>query len=322
MLKSCLAFLCRSAVGIIIIYFLVKSNKLNFDVISIINKKTASLALSLCILQFFLAAWRVQLLLLAKGIRINFYSCLFYNAVGVFYSIFLPGGMSGDAMRAYYLYRATNSHYFSKSALIGALVTDRLIGTLAMLFVGLIALTYSQDVLNIPVKYIITVWSFFIGGFAIYIKLCKIPHLESSKPILQWVFKKLKNILSALDLTSYSSRTLLFAWGSSVIIHVCAGLIIFIFSVSLISGLSFGQVMAIAPVGLLMNALPISPGGVGVGEQGFEFLFALIGGNFGGNVFMLSRLFLFAPAILGAVCALSLLFLKKNSAVQQGEYWH
>jgi len=56
----------------------------------------------------------------------------------------------------------------------------------------------------------------------------------------------------------------------------------------------------VAPLGLLANALPLTPGGLGIGEKGFDLLYGMVGGREGGNSFLLSRIFLFCPGILGA----------------------
>jgi uncharacterized membrane protein YbhN (UPF0104 family) len=61
------------------------------------------------------------------------------------------------------------------------------------------------------------------------------------------------------------------------------------------------KITAVAPLGLLANALPLTPGGLGIGEKGFELLYNAVGGQNGGNSFLLSRVFLFAPALLGVV---------------------
>ena len=67
------------------------------------------------------------------------------------------------------------------------------------------------------------------------------------------------------------------------------------------SGLDFLTVLAVAPLGFLANALPLTPGGLGVGEKGFDVLFSLVGGAEGANSFLLARIFLFAPALLGGI---------------------
>ena len=83
---------------------------------------------------------------------------------------------------------------------------------------------------------------------------------------------------------------------------------IYTFSVHVGSGLSLMQVTAVSPVGLLANALPISPGGIGVGEKSFDVLFNLVGGTGGGTTFLITRIFMYSPALIGGCVLLTSLF--------------
>jgi hypothetical protein len=58
-----------------------------------------------------------------------------------------------------------------------------------------------------------------------------------------------------------------------------------------------------ASLGMLANALPVTPGGIGVGEAAFEQLFALAGGVAGGAMLILSWRIGMLP-----ICLLGLIF--------------
>lgn len=319
-IKDWASLLCRYAIGIGIILWLNKTNQLNFNVLLDIDAQTVSLALGLCILQLVLSAWRVKLLLASHHILASLPRCILYNSVGIFYSTVLPGGMSGDAVRAYYFWRCNRTIDCTKSALIGALITDRLIGTLAMLFVGLVAATISAKTIGISSNFLGMSWFAFIFGVGMYVFVCSTHKYEWKRltlPRFKLLFERIQRVLAKLDLKDYPNRVLCTSVVFSIIIHISSVIVIFIFATRLGSGLDFSQVMTVAPVGLLVNALPISPGGLGVGEKGFDFLFALIGGQHGGSVFMISRIFIFSPAILGAAFAFFLLLNRRRNAVLQ-----
>ena len=42
--------------------------------------------------------------------------CTIYNCIGLFFSTFLPGGLSGDAVRVFYFWKNKNSIESDKSA--------------------------------------------------------------------------------------------------------------------------------------------------------------------------------------------------------------
>lgn len=291
--------LLRYGIGVGIIVYLYKSKQIDFNVLKSIDNQTACIALILCIFQLFLSAWRIKILLASQQIFVSFSRCTIYNAVGIFYSTLLPGGMSGDAPRAYYFWRCKQTSNCTKSSLIAALVSDRFIGTLSLLFVGLVAATVSAKKIGMTTQGLMAFWIMFIGGVCVYLLICG-SHKYS------WKIPG-KRLLERLDLRAYPPSVL---WSSvlfSVLIQISSILVIYLFARRLGSGLDFGQVMAVSPIGFLANSLPVSPGGLGVGEGSFDFLFSMVGGQYGSNVFLISRVFLFSPAILGGIFALQLL---------------
>lgn len=300
--------LLRYGIGVGIIVYLYKTKQIDFNSLRNIDNQTAFIALILCAIQLFLSAWRVQMLLASHQIYVSFSRCTIYNAVGIFYSTLLPGGMSGDAVRAYYFWRCKHTSTSTKSSLIAALVSDRLIGTLSLLLIGLVAATFSAKTIGISWRSLVVLWVGFVGGIAAYMLLCA-THKYSWKIMgsrFSFIVDASKRLLERLDLRVYSASVL---WGSiliSILIQISTVLVVFIFAQRLGSGLDLGQIMAVSPIGFLVNALPISPGGLGVGEKSFDVLFSMVGGQYGSNVFLLSRIFIFSPAVLGAIFAVQL----------------
>lgn len=293
----------KYSLGIGILFWLFHTQQLNLEGLHSIDTLTCFLTLILCALQMLLAAWRVKQLLAASHIAVSFVRCFLYNCVGIFYSLVLPGGMSGDAVRAYYFWQCTQTQGCSKKALLSALFIDRFIGTLTMIFMGILAASLVFHQIGLSLKNLVMLWMSFFVGIGVYHLLCRSHQLITinvASPRIQSFFRHLQQLIQQLDLSNYSKQTLLTTLFCSVFIHVLASLIIFLVAVSLHSTLTFIHIMVISPIGLLINAIPISPGGLGVGEKGFELLFSLMGEPQGGTIFMVARVFLFAPAVLGA----------------------
>lgn len=309
--------LLRYAIGAFIVIWLVRNESLDFKTLFIIDGRTALWATILSIIPLVLSAWRVQLLLAVHNVEVPLIRCTTYNAVGIFYSTILPGGMSGDAVRAYYFWRCKHTDDCSKSALLGALVTDRIIGVMMMVAIGLIAATYASEALHFTPLYVLAAWGLFFAGIFVYayvLTLHKHFVVPDNSP-MKSLSDRLRRLASKLDMRGYPVRIMVLCFFLSSIIHICTVLVIYIFSVRLASGLGFSQIMAIAPVGLLINIIPVSPGGLGVGEKGFDMLYSLAGGQQGGNVFMNSRIFLYLPALFGALFAL--LSLRKKKLINE-----
>ncbi|MCK9622350.1 MAG: flippase-like domain-containing protein [Methylobacter sp.] len=307
--RSWFSIAARYLIGVLIVAWLLNADLINPKVLDLINIRIASIATLFVLIQLFLAGWRVHLLLAAHDISVGIWRCIAYNTVGIFYSLFLPGGMSGDLARAYCFWRAYPAA--SKSALFGALFVDRLLGTVAMIFMGLLSGTFLMTALGLQ-KFVITSWIGFVVlgvGYFLVIRL----HHRGDKTNTGFVGRVLR-FIEKIDLQGYSARVIGISAMLSLTGHLCAVVVIYLFSGLMHSGLDFLQVVTVSPIGLLANALPLTPGGVGIGEKGFDLLYGMIGGSQGGNSFLLSRVFLFSPACLGAI-VVSSQFIQSHRAI-------
>src|SRR5262249_17991236 len=69
---------------------------------------------------------------------------------------------------------------------------------------------------------------------------------------------------------------------------------------------SYGDVTAVFPLGLLTMLLPISPSGFGVGHVAFDRLFSMIGLEGGANVFNVFLIGQITPGLCGVIPYLAL----------------
>jgi uncharacterized protein (TIRG00374 family) len=286
----------RYLIGLLIVAWLMNTNLIDPTVLSQITVQVAIVATLFIFIQVFFAGWRVQMLLANHNIPVGIWRCIAYNSVGIFYSLFLPGGMSGDLARAYCFWRACPAA--SKSALFGALFVDRLLGTVSMIVIGLVAGTFFMTTLGLQ-KFVLASWVGFVILGASYFLIIRLHH-KGDKTQSGLVGRVLR-FVEKIDLQGYSIGILCVSSLLGMAGHLCAVLVIYLCSDLMHSELDFLQIVAVAPIGLLANALPLTPGGLGIGEKGFDLLYRMIGGNQGGNSFLLTRVFLFAPAILGAI---------------------
>lgn len=298
MLKKTLSISIRYLIGAAIIAWLLNADLLHPGVIQTVSPVLAFQAAVFVALQALSAGWRVKELLGAHGIRASLWRCVCYNSLGIFYSLFLPGGMSGDLARAYCFWRAYPEA--GKAGLLGALFVDRLLGTVSMVFVGLVAGTLLMASLGLT-RFIVTSW-IGMGLLGLAYALLTRLHLGGDKTRAGAAGKILR-FLEKIDLREYSAPVLFTSTALSLFSHVCIVVVIYLCSNLMESGLNFMEILAVSPIGLLANALPFTPGGLGIGEKGFDLLYKMVGGLQGGNSFLLTRVFFLAPAILGCVVA-------------------
>lgn len=297
------------SLGAGIVYWLYRSNVLDIRPLQAITLSLAAKGLLLAFAMVYLSSLRLQWLLRDQHIHISVFRCFVFNCLGIFYSLFLPGGVSGDAAKAYYLLRHVE---VGKTALLGSLILDRLLGMLAMIGLGLVSSVFIVASKQELLPYFAAFTAIFVLIAALLWILLKtevgVISDKHNSPISR-VYVAFRNLLARLRLSQYSSHTLVIASILSVLIHGLAILLIYLCSVHSQSNLDFMAVFSVGPFGLLANAIPISPGGLGVGEQSFEFLYKLVGGANGASSFLASRLFLYSPAMIGGLFA-AFLFLR------------
>ena len=94
----------------------------------------------------------------------------------------------------------------------------------------------------------------------------------------------------AIHLYRDHKATVLVTVGMSVSFHVLQCTVLWLFAGALGGRLAYTQMLLLAPVGFIVNAIPITPGGLGLGETGFQTLLAIQGLTVGGATFLCWRI--------------------------------
>ncbi len=311
--KKVALFFIKYVVGISLIVWMVATGKVDLSVLGTLPADFLAQALALTLVLTLLGALRVRYILAHQAIQTGVGQCFLYNCAGILYSAFLPGGISGDAVRAYLFMKAVPNH---RLAILGAMVLDRVLGLVSMVFLGFIAACYMAINVAFIRPYLVGFAAIFfslIGGVALltFIGRRHTRH-EASYGDLPGLWSKLKKAVADLRIHEYPVRVLTFVVLQSMVIHLLAVALIYICSVHSQSGLDFLRVFVATPIGLLVNAIPLSPGGLGIGENAFEILYGMIGGANGATSFLLARVFLYSPALVGLAYVLKRMVSKKR----------
>ncbi len=159
--------------------------------------------------------------------------------LGMFYNIFLPGGVSGDAYKIYLLRKRLGKNL---KELFGAVFIDRLTGVVALTSLALLLLTFTQN----PIPFSRYAWVLVfpvLGGFAVLYKLLFPRYLKIYLPVVGYSF--LVQGLQAVEV-------FLILKGFGVTTHLTSYIFVFLIS-------------------SLIAIIPISVGGVGTRELAFMY---------------------------------------------------
>ena len=199
---------------------------------------------------------------IASAIRLNYYFgaigitlsqmvnlSLYY--LGMFYNLFLPGGIGGDGYKAYLLEKRYGVGY---KRLIAALLLDRISGMVALLFFAGVLFFYSHFV---------ALYGFLPPLVALGILL--------TLPLNYLLTRKFfPNFMGVFGITT------LYAFVVQLLQLISALCIIWALPIDTIYTIDYLTLFLISSI---VAVLPISIGGIGVRELTFLYGFALIGGD-------------------------------------------
>lgn len=257
------------------------------------NWMLSGFAFALLCLVSLLVSIRLTLLLSAQGFRLRVSAALRLVLIGGLFSAFLPGAAGGDLAR---MYLAARTNPGRRTELVTVIALDRFVGLLSVLAIPILvgfglkasvpdshfivvrglllsaALGFTAGVLAI-----LSCWSLRLRVLMISL-LARIRLAEHAERLLQTV--------SAYRETPW---TLIAAFALSLVIQIAvvAALVLLVMATGG-SAITWAMILVI-PFGHLANALPFTPGGLGVGEAAFATLFAAVGAAGGAEAILAWR---------------------------------
>ena len=232
----------------------------------------AGLSGVLGVLCFGIFRWWV--LLRSQGIRITLWQTVQVSFIGYFFNIVMPGSVGGDLVKAYYIARDRKGQ---RVEAISTIALDRLIGLYALLSIGaLAAVLFPKVGFNGPPEFrMLSQFVLFclISGAAValvflWIDLRKVGPFRKENP--GPILGALRRLYDAFRLYRNKKRVLALALLLSFGAHSFGvGFILCLAQALGGSEMTTAQYLYVIPLGLVINGIPIAPGGWGLGEIAF-----------------------------------------------------
>lgn len=253
-------------------------------------------------------ALRWYTLLRGLDLHVTFWRVVRLQMIGFFFNTAMPGAVGGDIVKAFYVIREQQQN--AKTPALLTVLLDRIIG-LAGLFIlaGVAVAIGDQWALEKPeMQPLVAFVGLGIVGVVAGAIVIFIPFKPGRDPFARLLEAKRFGIPTLLKiyeaLRGYRSkpRVLLTALAISCVIHV-ASLTFAYYVTQVVAGFDpdFWTFALIYPLGLMTTALPLAPGGLGVGHVAFDKLFAMVGWSGGANVFNILVLGQLALHLLGFI---------------------
>ena len=310
MWKKTIVNLLKLALVVGIIYYLVANDRLNFERLLLFGEHPEVLFTLVVVLIFWivpLAAFRWWLLLRAVGLPVLWTRANLLTWIGNFFNTALPGAVSGDVVKGYYIIQAQEKE--GKTPAFTTVLVDRFVGLFGLVVMAFFALVFNLNVIAGQSALIPLVWT-ISGLFAatiLFYLIVIFPFKEEKDPFARLLNnlpgKKLTvKAYRALKIYQHRKLTLVVTLLISIVLHGSVAYLFFQIAEMLgVEELNLPTQFFIMPLGLIVVALPITPGGVGVGHLAFEELYRSVGISGGADIFNLFIIVQLAVFLLGAI---------------------
>lgn len=268
----------KIAFAIGLIYWLVKKGALNLESLgAIATPAMIASVLALVFLQIFVNNYRWLTLMRAQGFESTVGRTMPLSLIGMFFNFAMPGGVGGDVIKGYYLLQ---QHPRQKVAAALSIFMDRMVGFFVMIATAFVALFLNwTEVSSSPeLRSIAFGVTALFACFLIFFAVSFSTLLQGSK-----LFDKLpggakiRTVYEVLHSYRHNPKALFVAVFASVINQVFAVALVAMIgnALGLSNEISLPIYFFLVPIGTVVQALPISPAGIGVGQAAFYFLFNL-----------------------------------------------
>lgn len=256
----------------------------------------------------FLGVIRWHWLLHAQNIPLKWTRTLQLHFIGQFFNIALPGAVTGDLVKAFYIASEAPG---KRGRAFGSILFDRVAGVSALVLVSAGALLWGYGGLtNLFNAIEVLVISAAAGVVVFYGYLFLVK--EHHDPLLRLFialenkFPKtgsLKRIYEGVRHYHNCRWAVFKVILLSILIHITVCWACYLFAQALGDvNIDPTSVFVVVPLGLLVTAIPVLPAGIGTGHAAFGWLFLLLGSQRGADVFSLFALMqIFGGTIGGLV---------------------
>jgi uncharacterized protein (TIRG00374 family) len=297
----------RAALGVVLLYYVLKKTGGLTTAKQLISAKWLLPWLSaLTILGAAFESKRLGVLFGAQGMRLSFVEGYRAVAIAALFNFCIPGGTGGDVMKLYYLAADSRGRRVEIATLI---FVDRAVALFCMLsLVVALALLDGRLVWDYPLIGSLVAAA---GVGAVGLLVCGAVACSTQLRESRWyaylldrapLRRYLTRAADALYVFRKNRAALARAAALSVVGHLTLLGVMCAAAKAFIPNAQPLTVSLLALLGMVANAMPITPGGLGVGEAAFEGLFRSVGYSGGARLILAWRVGMLALCCLG--CAL------------------
>jgi hypothetical protein len=299
--------LVRLGIAVILLVYLARSGVLDWAALHglLVAWPITALAVTLLLLDVVVTAFRLCVLLAPHGFHLSLAASGRLAFIGLLFSVCLPGSTGGDALRIYYASRGNEGR---RTEVATICLLDRLIGLFGFLLWPLLAAPFFPSLIggNAALRGLLAATALAAATVAALFIAAGSPRVLRTSGVV-WVLTRLpwgRYLRAALDTLSAlrgSPGTLAVALGITLLAHTIAVAVVLLIAQATNPAGAAWEMSLLIPLGAIANTLPLTPGGLGVGEVAFDRLFALVGLTGGAETMLGLRVLMVGISLLGLV---------------------
>ncbi len=226
-------------------------------------------------------AMRWYVLARAQGLSMPFKVIGSLTMIGNFFNTFLPGSVGGDLIKAWYV---AGEEPERKTKAVFTVLADRVIGMAVIVFCAAVTLVLNQDWVaeHEPLRAMTyTVWA--VSGLSVVVAILFFISLRYKVGLFTRAVALLENValahkmLEAISIYRHHPKEIFKA------LVLSSGNVLLLILVFYLNGKALGVDLPLSgyffvvPIGMTISAIPLLPGGIGVGQVAFFTLFKWAG---------------------------------------------
>lgn len=285
-----------------IIYYLITSGRMDVAKIkeAFFHSPWVIFALVACSGTLISTTFRWWFLIRSQGIELSLLKATRLVFIGYFFNIVIPGTISGDVVKVYYVTRDQKN----KIAAGFSVLMDRLMGLIMLTILTFLAVLVNYSTIQrIPE---LRVLGFVImGGFVLVVLGLAIFLFKKELGFRNRLPKFIKDVIDAFWAYRNHKKTLAIA-AFCTVLNYTFNVLMFYGAARAVGEnvIPFLQYFLLIPVGLFIMAIPIAPVGLGVGQGVFLALFSWAYGRpvtIGADMVTVGQMVIISWALVGLV---------------------
>ena len=263
----------------------------------------ALLGVALMVVDVLMMSLRLSWLLRPHGLHLALGKSLQLTFVSFFFTAFLPGSAGGALAKLFY---AAKDNVERRTEIATVVILDRAVGLLSLLLLALAFVPFLRRLIASVAALGVLVFTVAIltAGLLVLLFVCLFDGSRSDSlahrlsRALPWS-DVAERAMSTVGFYRRSPGALLAALGASLLANFCVVLVAALAVLALHPADFSLKMCLVIPMGYIANSLPLTPGGLGVGETAFDSLFKLTGLGGGADALVCWRIWSLPIVLLG-----------------------